>query len=436
MKDLPSYIVAKLADVDSKIFREAFRQVVNNGTILRNVVQIARSGRLNKVYNMSAGTFRHAIQEWFGSKTPEHLHKDAIGNNPSMKDVICMARPKPGNASQAMLYRYLIGKKVDVDSLPEPVRSYELYKMGGEIPNVDFRYLTNLPLSTDDWCSIAKNAPWLMTKKNLNTFHRHGVFDSPEMVKTIASRLRDETLIKKAGVFPYELYIAYLASKANMPHEVQEALQDAMEIAVSNTPVFEGKTYIGIDVSGSMHSSITGYRGSATSIVRSVDVAALFASALLRGNQSAKVIPFSDRLYDSDLNSRDTVFTNTKKLSSLPAGGTNCSLVLNHLNANEEKGDIVVYISDNESWIDSNRSWKNPTKMMQEWELFKRRNPAAKMILIDIVQGSTSQVTQREDILQVGGFSDQVFKTINTFLEYGHDTDHWVKEIEKISFEI
>lgn len=433
MKDLPAYITAKLADLNKSIFRSTFRKVVDNGKMLRNVIQIARSGKLDKKYNLSAGTYRHAIQEWFNNRKVESIFKAAIGNDPSMKDIIKMARPKPNTDEKSVLYRYLIGKDFNLETLPEPLLSYELYRRGikKDVPNVDFRYLSDLPLSPPDWEKIAENANWTTTRMNLNTFKRHGVFENKDLVKLIANRLRNKEQIEKAKVFPYQLFMTFKATEGNMPFEITEALQDAMEIAVSNTPKFEGDISIAIDVSGSMSwSSITGDRGSATSVCRPIDVAALFSASILRKNPSANVIPFSDRLYPGfTLNSRDTVLTNAKSLSSIPSGGTNCSLVLKDLNNRKVKCDSVIYVSDNESWVD--KGYYKGTGMMNEWVEFKKRNPASKLVLIDLTPASTSQVSQHDDILQVGGFSDNVFEVVNTFLKYGHDTDHWVSEIEK-----
>ena len=77
-----------------------------------------------------------------------------------------------------------------------------------------------------------------MTRMNLNTFARHGVFGQPGMAELIANRLRDPQAIAKARVFPYQLMVAYTMANANadIPREVCEALQDAMEIATANVP--------------------------------------------------------------------------------------------------------------------------------------------------------------------------------------------------------
>lgn len=439
MKDMPSYIVAKLADVDKVLFRKAFRKVVDNGKMLRNVVQIARSGRLSKKYNLSAGTYRHALRDWFNDRSPYALFKAAVGNDPELGDIIKMCRPKPNTPSKAALYRYLIGKDVELEALPEPVRSYELYKRGlvtDKLPEVDFRFLTNLTLTTENWKEIARNAGWTMTRMNLETFRRHGVLEDKKMVQLIADRLRNPDEIKKARAFPYQLFMAYQQTCSNMPHEINEALQDAADTAIGNVPVFGGTLKVAIDVSGSMTwGSITGNRGSATSKMRPVDVAALFGAAMLRGNKSAEIMPFSNRLYpDFKLNPRDSVMTNAQKLCSIPSGGTDCSLVLAEINRRKEHVDAVVYVSDNESWIDRGYGSRT-TGMMSEWVDLKKRCPNARLVLIDLTVGNNSQVTQHSDILQVGGFSDMVFNVTDRFLKHGHDTDHWISEIEKTSLD-
>ena len=63
--------------------------------------------------------------------------------------------------------------------------------------------------------------------------------------------------------------------------------------------------------------------------------------------------PFSDDVVRLRLNGRDSVMTNARKLSSLPAGGTNCSAPLRYLNQLKREGDLIIYVSDNQSWIDS-----------------------------------------------------------------------------------
>ena len=463
MKDMPAFLAVLLADISPVHFRKVFRKVVNNGKMLRNVVQMARAGAFGRVRGMHTGTYRSALNEWFRTHNSWQIFKAAIGNDPSMRDILRMSHVRPENAEKAALYAYLVGAKVEGDTLriqgpkdavgntiirehswknlPQVVRDYENYKLfhEGKVPNVDFRYLDSLGLDKAGWTEVARNGGWMFTRMNLNTFQRHGVFDDPKMVDLIAARLRDKEQIANAGAFPYQLLMAWKAAGANVPSKIGDALHEAMEIAIDNVPEIKGKVYIGVDVSGSMSNAVTGRRAGATSLVRCVDVAALFGCALFRRNKDAELMPFDTSVHRHSMNPRDTVMTNAQTLAHFGGGGTNCSLVLADLNRRNAKGDAVIYVSDNESWVDSGhygRFGGGATQTMQEWTAFRARNPKARMVCIDINPAGNSQASERKDILQVGGFGDQVFSVIGAWLSSKEDDpDYWVREIEKVSLD-
>ena len=437
MKDMPALLVAVLSTKDKALFEKVFPRVIDNGKMLRNFVQIMRSGAVGR---KSLGTLpKRLVREWFETRKAETIFKQSVGQSPSFADVLKMVHPKPKDDEKAALYGWFIGREIDADKLPEIVRQFEKFKNGDalEVPQVPFQMLTALPISTKEWTQIARNAAWQMTRMNLNTFQRHGVFRSAEMVELIANRLRDRDSVARAKVFPYQLLSAYTAASnnADIPRAITEALQDAMEIATENVPRIEGKVYVFPDISGSMHSAVTGYRKGATSAVRCIDVAALFAAAILRKNPTAEVIPFESNIVKVALNPRDSIMTNANKLASLPAGGTNCSAPLRELNRQKSKGDCLIYVSDNESWIDTpnhGRFGGSGTETMKQWNEFKSRNAQAKLVCIDIQPYAHTQAKERADILNVGGFSDQVFTLVSEFAGGTLSAEHWVGVIEKV----
>ena len=174
-----------------------------------------------------------------------------MGQDPSLTDIVKMVHPKPKDAERDALFGYFIGREYAADDLPEVVRNFEAFKKGGpgqerNIPDVPFQMLTALELGTAEWTAIARRAPWQMTRMNLNTFARHGVFGQPGLPELIADRLRDAKAIARARVFPYQLMVAYTMAVANpdIPQIVCNALQDAMEIATAGVPEFPGKAYV------------------------------------------------------------------------------------------------------------------------------------------------------------------------------------------------
>ncbi len=437
MKDMPALLCAVLAVKDVSLLKAVFPRVMDNGKMLRNFVQMIRSGAVGR---KSLGTApKRLINEWLEARSDEAVFKDSVGQSPSLADVVKMIHPKPKTEARAALYGYFIGRDFNADALPLLVRQFEQFKAGEslDVPKVPFQMLTSLPLGTKDWTEIARNAPWQMTRMNLNTFARHGVFQEPGLPELIAERLRDPQAVRKARVFPYQLMAAYQnASGHEIPHAVREALQDAMEIAIGNLPKIEGKVYVFPDISGSMHSPVTGHRGGATSKVRCIDVAALVAAAVLRQNPSAEVVPFESRALEISLNPRDSVLTNAERLASLPCGGTNCSAPLALLNQRRAKGDLILYVSDNESWVDTPRYGTfggSATETMKQWAEFKRRSPQARMVCVDIQPYGSTQAQERADILNVGGFSDQVFDVIADFAAGRLAADHWIGVIESVT---
>jgi 60 kDa SS-A/Ro ribonucleoprotein len=437
MKDLPALLCAVLSVRSPGLMAEIFDRVIDSPKMLRNFVQIIRSGVVGR---KSLGTLpKRMVLQWLESRSDAQLFTGSVGNDPSLADVIKMVHPKPADPARAALYGYLLGREHDAEALPPLVREYEKFKRNTNpgkvpVPDVPFQMLTSLELSQKEWVAIARHASWQTTRMNLNTFVRHGVFDAPGMDDLVADRLRNRELIAQAKVFPYQLMVAYTMA-TEVPQKVREALQDAMEIAIGNVPRIEGKVYVFPDVSGSMHSPATGYRPGATSVVRCIDIAALVAAAVLRKNPRAEVIPFESNVVSVNLNPRDSVLTNAQRLASLPCGGTNCSAPLRYLNRRKAGAEMVIYVSDNESWIDSPHYGcygGGATETMRQWEEFKQHSPRAKMVCIDIQPYGHTQAKERLDIVNVGGFSDQVFSLIAEVAAGGTQQDHWVRTIRAV----
>jgi 60 kDa SS-A/Ro ribonucleoprotein len=442
MKDLPALLTAQLSVQSPGLMAEVFDRVIDSPKMLRNIVQIMRSGAVGR---KSLGSLpKRMVLQWIENRSDEQLFFGSVGNDPSLADIIKMVHPKPTNARREALFGYLIGRPHDAQALPSIVKQFEVYKKADDrrefdLPDVPFQMLTAMNLASWEWKSIARNASWQMTRMNLNTFERHGVFEDKQMVNLIAERLRDPKLISKARVFPYQLMAAYMNASAQLDGQIREALQDAMEIAVANVPEIQGQVYVFPDISGSMHSPITGHRRGSTTTMRCVDVAGLISASILRKNKLAKIVPFETKVVDPakvKLNPRDSIMTNAHKLASLPSGGTNCSAPLAYVNSINAKGDLIIYVSDNESWIDSpgyGSFGGSATQTLKQWSIFKKRNPQAKMVCINIQPYATAQVVERDDIINVAGFSDHVFSLIAAVADGKAKANHWVDQIQAMT---
>jgi 60 kDa SS-A/Ro ribonucleoprotein len=465
MKDMPALLAVAVLRKDPALFEKIAPRVIDNGRMVRNLVQIARSGQVDGMKNLPRPA-RRFLSQWLINRKYGRLFNESVGQSPSIADLIKMVHPKPQNDQQRALFGYLTDRDYDAEKLPAIVREYEAFKAGETttVPGVEFRLLDSLGLSTTQWGDVAKSMGWHALRMNLNTLNRHGVFKDKAMVKYVADRLRDEEVIKKARVMPYQLLTAYLAiaqddglgrsrygyyygsgtQTSDMPVEIALAVQDALEIATDNIPAIDVPLIIAPDVSGSMSSPVTGGRGSATTKTTCIHVAALVAAACLRKNPDAKIIAFAHELYNLKLNPRDSIVTNAQKLIACGGGGTNCSLPMEHIVKKGIPVGMLWYVSDNESWMDDH-SWSNGryhygtrskgTSAAGLWEQIKRRNKGAKLVLNDIQPYTHTQVKDQKDVYNVGGFSDAVFKFTAKIAESDGSSDHWVDLINKIDLE-
>ena len=431
MKDMPALLLATLTMRNRDLLERAFAKVVDNGRMLRNFVQIVRSGRVGR---KSLGSLpKRLVQRWLEQASVDAIIAAAVGQQPSLADVIRMVHPKPANAEREALYAWIVGKPCSIDALPAKLRAFEAFKVAaeGELPDLPFQYFTSLKLDRAQWTALARNASWQTLRMNLNAFARHGVFDDAAVTAASAARLRDPHSIERARVLPYQLMTAYLAVGNGVPAAIKEALQDAMEIATRNVPVLAGDVFVAVDVSGSMQSAVTGVRKGATTVTRCVDVAALVAACVLRVNPQTRVLPFDTSVHAMDLNPRDSVMTQARRLAGVGGGGTSISAPLAQINRRKAKVDLLVVVSDNESWKDTRCG--TATETMRQWARIRARCPRARMVCIDLQPTATSQTVESADVLHVGGFSDAVFDVVAAHAAGGGAASHWTEQIESIA---
>ena len=127
------------------------------------------------------------------------------------------------------------------------------------------------------------------------------------------------------------------------------------------------------------------------------------------------------------------VMKTAMELSRFGGGGTAlglCGEVFNDRGNRWGRPDLVVVVSDNESWADRSYWGNQSTKLMDEWTKYKHHNRNARLVLLDLVPSSNSQVKTRPDVLNVAGFSDKVFDVIAAFASADDSADFWMRQVE------
>ena len=174
--------------------------------------------------------------------------------------------------------------------------------------------------------------------------------------------------------------------------------------------------------------------------MRCVDVASLFASAILRRNPDSIIIPFDTSAYRAKVDPGDTILSLAARLAKYGGGGTDCSLPIKEANRLGKRMAGIILVSDNQSWV--GRGAHGSTGVMTQWKKFVENQKRLankqgespfvppKLVCIDIQPYGNTQAVERLDILNIGGFSDSVFKVVSGFLS--SDERRFVQEIESI----
>ena len=458
MKDMPAALLLVLAQRDSKLFHRAFDRVVDNGRVLRTLFQILRSGQFGR--KSLSSSLQRAFQRWLNKASVNVMLSASIGNDPSLRDVLRLARPTPLDNERRALFGWLTDKPVEKwapateNDLPELVQRLVAYRQA-ETPELQAGILARLNARWDlladaargalVWKAIARQMGPQALRMNLNTLARHEVLADRGMVDYVADRIADADEIRRSRQFPYQYLAAYLNAGDDVPQKIKAALHRAAETACGNVPELPGPVIIGLDTSGSMGSPVTGNRGrGATSKMRCVDVAALFAAAILRRNPDSIVVPFDTRAYEAKFDPQDTILSLAERLAKYGGGGTDCSLPLREANTKyrERKFAGVVLVSDYESWVYGGQPFaagrNGATGVMAEWQGFIKNQlrlqgsgmNGPKLVCINLQPYTTAQAPDRGDILNIGGFSDAVFNVVASFL--ATDAGRFVTEVESV----
>ncbi|MBX3436906.1 MAG: TROVE domain-containing protein [Planctomycetaceae bacterium] len=488
MKDMPAALLVVLSKRDTELLHRVFDRVVDNGRVLRTMFQMIRSGQFGRTSLSSS--LQRAFQRWLNEASVGKLLSASIGNDPSLRDILRMARPTPVDNERRALFGWLTDKETDKwapateADLPAQVQSLIAYRqaetaelqalIAGDL-KVRWDLLADAARGPLVWKAIARQMGPQALRMNLNTLLRHEVLNDRAMVDYVAGRLSDADEIRRSRQFPYQYLAAYLNASAEIPHQIKAALHEAAEIACGNIPELPGPIIIGLDTSGSMGMAVTGHRGrGATSKMRCVDVAALFAAAILRRNPDSVVIPFDTQAYEARIDPSDSILSLSERLAKYGGGGTDCSIPLRIANTTYRDRPFAgaVLVSDNESWVYGGQPFGygryGSTGVMTEWQQFVKNQlrlgghaiPPPKLVCIDIQPYGTTQAPERSDRpgrfvqnawrtdesrngdgahewertatggLNIGGFSDAVFNVVASYLS--DDANRFVAAVESI----
>jgi 60 kDa SS-A/Ro ribonucleoprotein len=457
MRDMTALLLAVIGRFHADVFRRVIAynsSRILNAPIIRKMVQVFRSGKLGS--KSIPHCARRAITTWLNCQHPNRVARGAVGNSPSLGDVVKMVHPRPDGPEREALFAWLTGQDSEkwlTKDAPTIIHKIEAWKNkvrdeDGDliVPKTDFRLLAGAGLDAEQRRAIARSSNLVQTIRSLQQWLREEHVLNEEVVSVICERLRDRDAILEMSLFPFDVANAYY-QLVEMPgshtlggerelfrQQFAEALAVTLEVSLESAPQLAGDTVVMIDTSGSMAGPSMGYQAHGNNNSAScMRVAAVFTAAIMRQNPTARVIAFDHRAKFIDFDKR-TVPAMAARLERELGGGTSCSSAVDLLLGSEFRPKNVIMISDNESW--SCRRWRESrwqsggsTHMTAKWREYLRAVPDANLTLIDITPGTSTQVPDEPRTRTVGGLSAAVFQLLSNGLATGESL---VSQVERM----
>jgi 60 kDa SS-A/Ro ribonucleoprotein len=338
---------------------------------------------------------RHTLLNY----SPYQLAKyRAEGNKWSLVDLFNIARPNPKYASseQKKAWKALIEGKL---------KSFDTWETK----------MSNDKNKKKVWTDLISEGKigYMALLRNLNNIIKYNVSD--RTINQTIKILTDRENIKNSKQLPFRFWMAYKNVTGN--RKLTDAISEAMDIAVSNTPELKGKTLIAIDASGSMNGD-------------PIEKAAIFGATLLKANSNSDVILYDDQIKEFTGSGRTpVVYLADRIIQDATGGGTNTSLVFEYAINSGTKYDRIIIISDNESWQDSGYDWIGGNGTQATYTEYKKQTSTDPFVYAIDIQGYGTKDVTGGSVKHICGWSARLLDFIGES-ERGNELIDYIASIE------
>lgn len=344
----------------------AVPKVCRTGTHLFQFVTAVRA--LGRGWGRS---LKRAIGNWYDHRSPQSVAYQVIKyrsrENFTHKRMLQSAHP-PGmekSPDRVALYRWICEKEYDAAALP-PIVSAHIAAMASTNVKEWVRLAAehDLPWEALPTAANAKAEVWqaLLPKMGLTALVRNlGNMSRLEAIKPLSKfekiaveRLGNRDDLRKSRLHPFNILQAQAVYNSGhgmrgsgtwtVSQPIVAALEDAFYASFDNVVPTGKRTFIGLDVSGSMSSP---FGGSALTVA---EAAAAVAMVTVRTEPWCMVMGFASTFRDLKITAKDSLRDVLKKTTDQNFGSTDCSLPM--LYATEKGLDVDTFIvaTDNETY--------------------------------------------------------------------------------------
>ena len=297
------------------------------------------------------------------------------GKNWSLVDIVKMVRPIPTLENGDSLKKLVEGTLKQFDTWENEISS-----------------------KTGTWKSLLENnkLQYMALLRNINNIMK----EDSSLEALLSEKIENENSIKNSRILPFRIYTAYkIASDGRT--KIKKALANALDIACNNIPVFDGKTLVALDVSGSMTQEFN-------SSFRICELAGLFAVALASKNNSDFITFDNTYKHIKNMDYNNSVLSNLNNMI-FNGGGTDFNCIFDFIKNIKRKYDRIFIFSDMQPWVHSgyHRGYiKTPQTVLNEYKKETKIDPF--VYTFDFTGYTTTQFIG-DKICSIAGFDESVF---------------------------
>jgi 60 kDa SS-A/Ro ribonucleoprotein len=324
----------------------------------------------------------------------------------TLKDVLFLTHPKPKSEEQQKLF-----DKITTGTLDTPFTWETHISKNGS--------------SKETWEQVIPNMGYMATLRNLRNCVEQKVDLAP-----VIKKLTDPKAVANSKQFPYRFFSAYKAlayndaveglyvyatRKNDAPTKLLDAVNDAMDLSVSNIPKIPGKTFVASDNSGSMNDPI-----SSKSNVERVDISSLFSAISMYICDDAKVSVFATTYERMSLSKRSSILDNMEKIRKKDVGGsTNAWLAIQDILDRKEYYDRIFLFSDMQCYNTYGYGFNRDDSLAGLVNKYRKEvNPNCRLYSFDVGHYGLLKFPENDPLTcPVAGYSDTIFRFVPMFEE-------------------
>lgn len=238
--------------------------------------------------------------------------------------------------------------------------------------------------------------------RNINNLLKYNI--SAKAEKHALIRLTDAEEIARSKQLPFRFYTAYTNVTGSRAYS--DAISEAMDIALENTPKLKGRTLIAIDTSGSMDGD-------------PIQKAAIFGATLMKANPNADVILYDTVVREFTQTGRAPVVDIANHIMRLAkGGGTNTGLVFMYAQKSKHPYDRIIILSDNESWVSSAQNG---------YKIFRQSTGQDPFVYAIDIQGYGTTDVSGSKVFNLTGWSDRLLDFVGQ-AEKGETLTQYIRD--------